>query len=372
MSQQLRLAAVQMDVQPAPVFERLARAEVLVRRAAEAGARLILLPELFNTGYQYATMNYYLAETLNGPTATWLQQQATAHNCHLAGSFLRREDEHIYNTLLLAAPDGRYWLYDKQYPWGWERAYFQAGYRVDIAETSLGRIGMLICWDTAHPQLWRRYAAQVDLMLVSSSPPQVTNPRYHLPDNHEIGPESLGMLKAGLGDDAPRLFSEGVPAQAAWLGVPLVAASAGGTCLTPLPAARNTLLSLLPMAPHLARYLSQADQITLEAPLVGRTQIRAADGTCLAELPQGAVENVIVQDVTVHAERRQPEGSQPVLNLHPLSYLLSDRLLPFLTHRTYNEGRRRAIGQKPPRPWGRYLSAFLLLAGLIWWHQRRA
>jgi predicted amidohydrolase len=53
-----KIAAIQMDASPAPVGERLKIAGQLAVNAAKAGARLVVLPELFNTGYDYAESNY--------------------------------------------------------------------------------------------------------------------------------------------------------------------------------------------------------------------------------------------------------------------------------------------------------------------------
>jgi predicted amidohydrolase len=86
------MAALQMDANPAPTHERITIADRLVHEAHEKGAQLVVLPELFNTGYGYTDANYERAETLS--------------------LFLLDEDE-IYNALLLFAPDGRLWRYDK-------------------------------------------------------------------------------------------------------------------------------------------------------------------------------------------------------------------------------------------------------------------
>jgi predicted amidohydrolase len=64
----MNLASLQLDASPAPLLERLERAEKLVASAADQGAELMLLPELFNTGYAYNDRNYQLAESLDGPT----------------------------------------------------------------------------------------------------------------------------------------------------------------------------------------------------------------------------------------------------------------------------------------------------------------
>ena len=80
---------------------------------------------------------------------------------HLAGSLLLLEDGEIYNAMFIVAPDGRSWRYDKSYPWGWVRGYFRenrkkGAQRAVIADTELGSLGMLVCWDAGHPEILYR------------------------------------------------------------------------------------------------------------------------------------------------------------------------------------------------------------------------
>ncbi|MEO1442235.1 MAG: carbon-nitrogen hydrolase family protein, partial [Chloroflexota bacterium] len=136
MSRQLKIAAVRMDAKPALVNERLERAESRVAEAASTGAQLIVLPELFNTGYEYHDNNYTLPEPEDGPTVTWMKAQASQHNAHIAGSLLLVDGKNIYNSQILVAPDGRLWRYDKNYPWLFERAYFKDGQDITVANTT--------------------------------------------------------------------------------------------------------------------------------------------------------------------------------------------------------------------------------------------
>ncbi len=112
----IKIAAIQMSAEPAPVQERLTRAEKLVAEAV--GAQLVVLPEVFNTGYIYNDANYHRAETSEGPTIQWMRRVAEQYSVYLAGTLLLLDEEDIYNALLLVAPDGRIWRYDKNYPWG--------------------------------------------------------------------------------------------------------------------------------------------------------------------------------------------------------------------------------------------------------------
>ena len=69
-----------MDAIPAPTDDRLRRATTLIESAVQTGANLIVLPELFNTGYTYAETNYAVAETITGTTVTWLNEDSAFHS----------------------------------------------------------------------------------------------------------------------------------------------------------------------------------------------------------------------------------------------------------------------------------------------------
>ncbi|MCC6298780.1 MAG: hypothetical protein IT314_05750 [Anaerolineales bacterium] len=85
MSQSIQIAAIRMNAVPASVEARLERAQSLIFRAAAQSAQLIVLPELFNSGYEYSSRNYQIAEPLDGQTLSWMKRTARAKSVHLAG-----------------------------------------------------------------------------------------------------------------------------------------------------------------------------------------------------------------------------------------------------------------------------------------------
>lgn len=341
MSRSVTIAAIQMDANPALKADRLARARQLAGAAAQAGAQLVVLPELFNTGYTYAESNFANAEAIDGPTAAWLRATAAALGVHLAGTLLLRDGRAIVNALLLFAPDGRMWRYDKRYPWGWERGYFRPSRRDPIAQTDLGAIGMLICWDTAHRQLWRAFAGRVDLVLISSCPPDATQPTYHFPSGARLTFADLGPLMGRMRGVAQLLFGEMINAQAAWLGVPAVNTVGAGQITTAIPNGLATLLAFLPLAPIFARYLPQARQLQMSCPMAPGCKVVAATGAVLAEVPAGAGDAFTLATVSLPEARPRPQAAQPRSTVPWLAYLSSDVILPLLSIPTYRRGARR-------------------------------
>jgi carbon-nitrogen hydrolase len=335
MERRISLATAQLDVTPAPLAQRLERAESLVAQAARAGAQLVALPELFNTGYAYRDENFSLAETIEGPTAQWMKQISARLEVHLAGSLLLRDGQDIYNAMLLYAPDGRLWRYDKNYPWGWERAYFRERHAVTIAETDLGSIGMMLCWDMAHADLWRQYAGKVDLILACSCPPNFSNPVYHFPDGSRITGAQMGPVFGSMLQSERLVFADTPAQQSAWLGVPFISSTACGSVRTPLPNPVGSFLGLLPTAPWLIRYLPQVKQMTVSAGVVEAAHILAADGRQLAGLCNQQGESFALAEVTIPTEHPQPHGRQPKPPVSWLMYIVSDKLLTSVSLGTY-------------------------------------
>lgn len=373
MTRNLKIAVVQMDVTPAPTSERLVRAERLATQAAEAGAQLIALPEVFNTGYVYDESNHQRVERLDGPTVSRMKATAARLNVHLAGSLMLLDEDEVYNALILVAPDGRLWRYDKTYPWGWERGYFRGGGGIRVANTDLGHIGLLICWDVGHRDLWQRYAGQVDLMLICSSPPNLPDPIYRFPDGGQLTSEQMGPVFRAIADHGPRIFVDMVAEQTAWLGVPAVQAAGSGRFDSPIPQGRGTLLSMLPFAPRLAKHLPLADGMRASCDMLPATRILNADGSTAVEPGPDAGESFVVAAVTLAPSRPQPTGPQPPARTSWFGYLVSDWVLPWLTLPVYRRGLRRVWGARmaPKNPATRYWKIILGLGtalsfGLGW------
>jgi hypothetical protein len=335
MERRISLATLQLDVTPAPLAERLGRAAGLVARAARAGARLVVLPELFNTGYAYRRENFTLAETTEGPTVQWMKEISARLGIHLAGSLLLREGQDIYNALLLYAPDGRVWRYDKNYPWAWERAYFRAGQLITIAETDLGSIGLMLCWDMAHADLWRQYAGRVDMILACSCPPNLSDPIYHFPGGSRITGAQMGPVFELMRGSELRVFEDMPAQQSAWLGVPFVGSTACGTVNTPIPNPVGSFLGFLPAAPWLIRYLPQVKQMEVSAPMVEAARIFDAEGHRLAGLCNEQGEEFVLAEVSLPEERPQPRGPQPKPPVPWVAYFVSDKFLTAVSLGTY-------------------------------------
>lgn len=348
MPREITIAAVQMEADPAPLGVRLMRAERLVSAASQAGAQLVVLPELFNTGYSYQDANFTLAEDQDGPTLRWMRDTAHRLKVHLAGSLLLLDQSEIYNALLLFAPDGRMWRCDKQYPCGWERAYFHPARQglqdAQVAHTDLGDIGMFICWDMAHLKLWRQYAGKVDLLLTVSCPPDISDPIFQFNGSQVVTFDQLGPWFKSVKGSGEQLFGEMFNQQAAWLGVPAVSTSGSGKLTTQIPNSRAGMMGLLPFAPWLVRRLPEASQMELVCDFIPACKIVDAQGSVLVSRSQEEGEGYVLAPVCLSESKPVPQQPQPPSLVPRLAYIMSDVVNPALSRSTYRKGLRRARG----------------------------
>jgi hypothetical protein len=210
-----------------------------------------------------------------------------------------------------------------------------------IAETRLGRIGLMICWDVAHPELWQAYAGQIDLLLAASCPPDVGNPTFHLPGGAQVTFAEMGPLTKRLQNSAQATFSEMFDRFSAWLGVPTANSVACGQVRTRLPAARSSLLGFGLGAPWLLRYLPQAERIEMTCAMTDACKILDAQGKTLARLAQPSGEGFALARVQLPENRPHPAGAAPRPGISPWAYLISDHFLPWICAPLYRKGLRK-------------------------------
>lgn len=154
----------------------LARSADFIARAAKAGARLVLLPELHASLYFCQTEdtgNFDLAEPVPGPTTEYLGQLARQHNVVIVGSVFEKRAAGIYhNTAVVLEADGSLaGIYRKMHipddPGFYEKFYFTPGdLGFEPIDTSVGRLGVLVCWDQWYPEAARLMALNGAEMLL--------------------------------------------------------------------------------------------------------------------------------------------------------------------------------------------------------------
>jgi N-carbamoylputrescine amidase len=135
-----------------------------VTSAAAKGATLVVLPELCTTGYMFAdrAAAWSLAEEIpDGVTTRALIDLCQRLGVHLVAGIAEREGAALYNSAVLLSPTGHLGTYRKLHLWDNENTIFAPGnLGLPVFETTLGRIGLLVCYDAWFPEAFRALALQ--------------------------------------------------------------------------------------------------------------------------------------------------------------------------------------------------------------------
>lgn len=132
---------------------------------------LIILPEMFNTGF---TMNVEkCAETMKGQTMHWLFEHAKSYACVIAGSLIIEENGHYYNRFVWMYPDGSFVHYDKRHLFGMgnEDQVFTPGSSRVVLQLKGWRICPMVCYDLRFPVWSRNVGDAYDLLVYTASWP---------------------------------------------------------------------------------------------------------------------------------------------------------------------------------------------------------
>ena len=160
----MKVAAIQMSMSPA-YEENIAKADKMVQEAAAKGAKLILLPELFERRYFCQIEDYarfdYAEDAESSKTLPHFSALAKKLNVVLPVSFFEKKNAAYFNSIAIFDTDGSLrGIYRKSHiPTGQcyeEKFYFSPGDTgFKVFQTSVGKIGIGICWDQWFPETAR-------------------------------------------------------------------------------------------------------------------------------------------------------------------------------------------------------------------------
>ncbi len=162
----IKVAAIQMSMS-ANIDENLGKAERLVRKAAAEGAKLILLPELFERQYfcQERRYDYYkFAKPVEENDAVRRFTKISGElSVVLPVSIYERDVTVLYNTVVMLDSGKNLGIYRKTHipddHFYQEKFYFTPGNTgFKVFETGAGRVGVGICWDQWFPETARSLA----------------------------------------------------------------------------------------------------------------------------------------------------------------------------------------------------------------------
>jgi predicted amidohydrolase len=165
--------AAQFDVRLGETERNTARAEAGIRRLAARGARLVVLPEMFSSGFDLERLEAH-AEQSPAVTAR-LAALARELGIVISGTLPEKTPQGVANTARVLGPDGAMLgAYRKVHlfrPTGEHRRFIPGNTPV-MVPTPLGNIGLVTCFDLRFPELSRALAEQgASILLVSAQWP---------------------------------------------------------------------------------------------------------------------------------------------------------------------------------------------------------
>ncbi len=163
MANTIKVASIQLS--PTSMRDvNILRATTLLELAAQRGAKIAALPQLFNTEFFPSAIdkkNFSLAEAEDGPTITAMRGLSRKLSIVLICPIFEKAGEDYFNTAFVLGPEGELIgkyrkVHVPQIPLWEEGSYFKTGdLGFPVFDTPYGRIGVQICWDTFFPEGFR-------------------------------------------------------------------------------------------------------------------------------------------------------------------------------------------------------------------------
>jgi predicted amidohydrolase len=170
----VRVAGLQHDIVWEDRDANFARLAPMIAGAAASGARLVVLTEMFSTGFSMAVDR--VGELPGGPSSTCLVGQARAHGVWVCGTIPERPsaDARPFNQLVLAAPDGTTHRYAKIHPFGYgaEPEHYAAGDAFLTVDIEGVRCSFFVCYDLRFADEFWTLAPETDCYVVPASWPR--------------------------------------------------------------------------------------------------------------------------------------------------------------------------------------------------------
>jgi len=155
----VKIGYVQFKPQFGKKEENLKRALDFLKIGALQEADLIVLPELFNTGYVFRSRDEVemLSEQIpEGETTRALIHFAKENALHIVAGICERRDDKFFNSAVLVSPDENVSIYQKAHLFYEEKIWFSLGdVPFSVYDIGKARVGIMICFDWFFPEVIR-------------------------------------------------------------------------------------------------------------------------------------------------------------------------------------------------------------------------
>lgn len=172
---EMKVAALPLDIRSGDPEANRRMAQIMIE-ALPQGVDILVLPELFTTGFvPDAAMCAGMAETNDGPTMQLIRSLAASRGMAIAGTFLAREDEQLFNRAFFVEPGGDAMFYDKRHLFmlSDEPKIITPGTALPPTYRYRGwNVSIIVCYDLRFPAWCRNLDLRYDLLLVPANWPK--------------------------------------------------------------------------------------------------------------------------------------------------------------------------------------------------------
>ena len=156
---EITVAIVQMKPKLGEPEENLVKmSDMIAQIASQQKVDLLVFPELITSGNELGVRFTDIAQRVPGPTINLIAQRANDYGIFVAFGMVTKEkvESVLYNSAILVGPDGDLIeVYNKTHLRGEERMAFREGFKLPVAETEIGNIGLMLGYDLAYPEVAR-------------------------------------------------------------------------------------------------------------------------------------------------------------------------------------------------------------------------
>jgi N-carbamoylputrescine amidase len=157
----MRIAAAQYEPRIGELEHNRTEAARWAEAAADAGAQLVVLPELASSGYVFASeaeADGLAEDPTSGASIAGLVEVCNRRGLHVVLGLNERFADRRYNSAVLLGPQGMIATYRKLHLFHDEKSWFQPGEDLVVVDLPIGRVGLMICYDIWFPEVARGLA----------------------------------------------------------------------------------------------------------------------------------------------------------------------------------------------------------------------
>jgi len=160
MDKTIQASAVQFNITLGGIDANLAKVEDALQRVKERGAQLAVLPEMWSAGYDYKRLARHAEETPRVIEA--ISRRSAELDLVVVGSLPEKDNGKIFNTAYVIDRGGLVGSYRKLHMFSTmgEDRFLSPGDQTLVVSTSVGQLGIAICYDLRFPELFRKMALE--------------------------------------------------------------------------------------------------------------------------------------------------------------------------------------------------------------------